>query len=71
MKLAFERIDGVEPAQAIAFLHGILGQGSNLQNIATLRSMHDEPNNYGTLKLPRAGGTTARSLGRSICGIQS
>ena len=34
MKLAFERIDGVEPARAIAFLHGILGQGSNLQTLA-------------------------------------
>jgi hypothetical protein len=26
---------------------------------------------YGTLKPPSAGGTTARSLGRSIWGIQS
>ena len=34
MKLAFERIEGVEPARAIAFLHGILGQGSNLQTLA-------------------------------------
>ena len=34
MKLAFERIEGVEPAWAIAFLHGILGQGSNLQTLA-------------------------------------
>jgi len=34
MNLAFERIEGAEPAWAIAFLHGILGQGSNLQTLA-------------------------------------
>jgi len=32
--LAFERVDGAQPEQAIAFLHGILGRGLNLRTIA-------------------------------------
>jgi len=32
--LALERISGERPARAIAFLHGILGRGSNLRTIA-------------------------------------
>jgi len=34
VELAFDRIDGSSPKRAIAFLHGILGRGSNLQRIA-------------------------------------
>src|SRR5262249_50100949 len=33
--LALDRMDGVHPRQAIAFLHGILGRGRNLRMIAT------------------------------------
>jgi pimeloyl-ACP methyl ester carboxylesterase len=33
--LAFQRIDGTRPRQAVAFLHGILGSGKNLRTIAT------------------------------------
>jgi esterase len=32
--LAFDRVDGANPSQAIAFLHGILGRGLNLRMIA-------------------------------------
>src|SRR5215471_11423931 len=32
--LAFDRVDGVRPERAIAFLHGILGRGVNLRTIA-------------------------------------
>src|SRR5579862_164898 len=32
--LAFDRVDGAHPRQAIAFLHGILGRGINLRMIA-------------------------------------
>lgn len=35
MNLAFQRIDGSRPKQAVAFLHGILGSGRNLRTIAT------------------------------------
>lgn len=35
MDLAFQRIDGSRPKQAVAFLHGILGSGRNLRTIAT------------------------------------
>jgi esterase len=34
MELAFDRIDGARPERAVAFLHGILGRGSNLQTLA-------------------------------------
>ena len=34
MDLAFDRLDGARPRQAIAFLHGILGRGINLRMIA-------------------------------------
>src|SRR5437762_11077671 len=34
IELAFDRIDGANPEQAIAFLHGILGRGINLRMIA-------------------------------------
>jgi esterase len=34
VELVFERIDGVRPERAIAFLHGILGRGNNLRTIA-------------------------------------
>lgn len=34
MELAFDRIDGTRPERTIAFLHGILGRGSNLQKLA-------------------------------------
>jgi esterase len=32
--LSFERIEGAKPERTIAFLHGILGQGKNLQTLA-------------------------------------
>jgi esterase len=32
--LAFDRVDGARPEEAIAFLHGILGRGLNLRTIA-------------------------------------
>ena len=34
VELAFERIDGTRPEQAIPFLHGLLGAGGNLRTIA-------------------------------------
>jgi pimeloyl-ACP methyl ester carboxylesterase len=34
IELAIERISGEKPARAIAFLHGILGRGSNLRTLA-------------------------------------
>lgn len=32
--LAFDRVDGARPERTIAFLHGILGRGSNLRTLA-------------------------------------
>jgi pimeloyl-ACP methyl ester carboxylesterase len=32
--LAFERLDGANPQRSIAFLHGILGRGTNLRTLA-------------------------------------
>src|SRR5882762_2582341 len=32
--LAFDRLDGAHGERTIAFLHGILGRGNNLRNIA-------------------------------------
>ena len=34
MNLAFDSISGAHPSRTIAFLHGILGRGSNLQTLA-------------------------------------
>jgi len=41
--LAFERVDGAQPEQAIAILHGILGRGLNLRTIAR-RLVEAHPN---------------------------